>query len=547
MESDHFPLDFTPPTVSVLPSRCLPLLPCGLGTPFQESLPSYLNRLAMAHGLSVAALFSSEIVPTLEQDRRPWTIATYLHHNSACLLFGQRGALQVAAHVAHLTGVPQVSSLVHPFLASFLGGARRSAVWCPQCFAEWSRENLPLYFPLLWAFQVVRCCSRHNVVLRDACPSCCKAPPYLAESAWSGRCSGCNSSFAAAPDLPLPTQLEKDCARLVEGFFRWAVSISGPSDFLSPLLANVRLAAAVSGNLQCLSRELGSPDYAVSKWLDRRTVSFNTLLRLSILFGVPLEAWFAPMDLGCFWKPSKVPDVPWLCAPWRPITPAHIEQVLRDAIASPALVPLSPTAVARSLRIPLARLRRDFPDLIARILARHHEYRVSRGPAVRKLVADALAERTSLGLPVNPRDLLQHLGPRWPLPPRRLTNVLWELRHQAYEPTPADHVPDVLRQALSPASTPLPLAAVAQSVGIPEARLRRDYPDLAARIVARNREQRGPRLRRLVLDGIAECTHLGLPVGPKPVWAHLGPRWPRSWQTFKQIFKECQAEAEKSR
>jgi hypothetical protein len=54
-------------------------------------------------------------------------------------------------------------------------------------------------------------------------------------------------------------------------------------------------------------------------------------------------------------------------------------------------------------------------------------------------------------------------------------------------------------------------------------------------------------LRRLVLDGIAECTHLGLPVGPKPVWAHLGPRWPRSWQTFKQIFKECQAEAEKSR
>src|SRR6266516_1076989 len=55
---EHWSL--TPPVLPS-PSRLYSLEPVGIGTPYGESLTSYIARLAQAHHVSVAALFALEI------------------------------------------------------------------------------------------------------------------------------------------------------------------------------------------------------------------------------------------------------------------------------------------------------------------------------------------------------------------------------------------------------------------------------------------------------------------------------------------------------
>ena len=53
----------------VLPrSRLYGLVPCGLGTMYQESLTSYLNRLGWRHHVSPRGLVAQEVVPSLGYD-----------------------------------------------------------------------------------------------------------------------------------------------------------------------------------------------------------------------------------------------------------------------------------------------------------------------------------------------------------------------------------------------------------------------------------------------------------------------------------------------
>src|SRR5260370_28407577 len=49
-------------------SRLYALMPCGLDTMFQESLTSYLNRLAWRHRISPLHLVAQEIAPRLNQN-----------------------------------------------------------------------------------------------------------------------------------------------------------------------------------------------------------------------------------------------------------------------------------------------------------------------------------------------------------------------------------------------------------------------------------------------------------------------------------------------
>lgn len=49
---------------------------------------------------------------------------------------------------------------------------RKSAAWCPECFAEWKKKGTPLYLPLKWSLTSIYMCQKHNRQLNRQCPYC---------------------------------------------------------------------------------------------------------------------------------------------------------------------------------------------------------------------------------------------------------------------------------------------------------------------------------------------------------------------------------------
>jgi hypothetical protein len=437
MQSTPFPALAFPAQFSPVPSRLLPLQPCGLGTPFQESLPGYLNRLAYAHRLPVATFVSREIVPLVSSSADRPQVSNYLGKGSRYLLLGDGLALKVAGHLARLSMVPQVSGLVHSCLAGALRWTRdlrEYAAWCPQCLLEWKQTGTPLYFPLLWAFRGIRCCLLHNAVLRDTCPYCSHRFSYLIGRTWEGECFICRRSFLDLPPVAAPRQIEIDSTKLVHGLVTWAVGLSAPSAFLSVLLNNVTAAATAVGGAKPLSKAIGRSPTVVGFWLrHRQTPTLSSLLRLSLVFGVPLETWFST-GLGSerFQTPAALPgEAPWLSDRAAPVPATDIEAALRHAVDNPTESPPSLSAVAQSIPTSLSHLYHDFPKLASQIVARHRAFSVQRkvqyAAELAELVRGAVADSHRLRLPVTADAALANLGARWPLSRRRLRAVFLKI------------------------------------------------------------------------------------------------------------------------
>src|SRR5438874_1897693 len=108
---EPFPFLEIAPTAAITPSRLLPLSPREVGTPMQESLPSYLNRLAAAHSLPVPTFLSHEILP-VTPERGHILVSNCLRHYSRLLLVGGGLASKVADRVSDSTGLGFISALV---------------------------------------------------------------------------------------------------------------------------------------------------------------------------------------------------------------------------------------------------------------------------------------------------------------------------------------------------------------------------------------------------------------------------------------------------
>lgn len=167
-----------------------PLKPVGVGTPFVESLTSYLTRLAENHCVNVL-----DIILDVTGSERTVTnqYGKSLNRNSNL-------SELVIEQLRMKTGVVEIGRLT---LAGWdfidTGVLRYSKAWCPICFFEWGRLKQPLYEPLLWFFKIIDICVIHNVKLQDRCPHCDKAINFLYKMGRIGYCPLCSKSLAIDP------------------------------------------------------------------------------------------------------------------------------------------------------------------------------------------------------------------------------------------------------------------------------------------------------------------------------------------------------------
>lgn len=177
-----------------------PLVPLGVGTPYVESLTSYLKRLAYAHYLKVADLVTfcstqtdSHVLPsTLQKLSR---------------IDGMTDGGQIwAALLQKLTGQEEVGYLTMHYWRSLLNPyrmLRQHHAWCPQCFAEAAQQEIPLYEPLAWRLQSVETCDIHGCSLAETCPGCGRQFTTLSNRAVVGYCPKCQYWLGnSAPNKP---------------------------------------------------------------------------------------------------------------------------------------------------------------------------------------------------------------------------------------------------------------------------------------------------------------------------------------------------------
>ncbi len=175
--------------------------PLGLGTPFIESLSSFLHRTANQYAYPPSMLFSQYLLPGVRKHGH-WKCCT----SELFRLHAQ--SMNGAGHVADLAlaqarkitgkgGLGQLSCVNVRNLdvkADDLLGKRKR--WCPECWREDDRRE-GRYERKLWALSVVEVCPLHCAVLVERCRGCGQKQPVLARDVRVGTCAHCGRDLCS--------------------------------------------------------------------------------------------------------------------------------------------------------------------------------------------------------------------------------------------------------------------------------------------------------------------------------------------------------------
>ncbi len=192
-------------------SKLYGLVPCEFGTMRQESLTSYLNRLASLHHVSPLHLAAQEIFPHLTQ--------SYLRNQQSAFSWSRAMSINGNGPLARewatiLEGLTKRSDLHLLTLQWWVGDLqphkllREKPAWCPACYAEWKNQEMPIYEPLLWIFQAVTMCVKHLCELKDRCPHCERRQSFIRFQTPLDQCARCKTWFGSPAPALLPANPE---------------------------------------------------------------------------------------------------------------------------------------------------------------------------------------------------------------------------------------------------------------------------------------------------------------------------------------------------
>jgi transcriptional regulator with XRE-family HTH domain len=174
------------------------LEPIGVGTPYVESLTSFITRLSQAHSLSITTLTRQAIMPRLGKTVTQISneFPTFWERQSHWLNGTQDDPEKWTTILMQLTRREDLQGLTMLPWANVLpaeGIVRHTKAWCPCCYEQWRETASPIYVPLLWALELVEVCPEHQCFLTKECPHCNNAISLLCPMEQPGYCPHCNT------------------------------------------------------------------------------------------------------------------------------------------------------------------------------------------------------------------------------------------------------------------------------------------------------------------------------------------------------------------
>jgi len=278
-------------------SKLYGLVPCGLGTLWQESLTSYLNRLGWRHHVSPRDLVAQEFVPSLSHEYPKRQLAAFSRGPGMQINGTGETAREWANLLERLTMRSDLHLLALDFWIGDLssrGHLRKVPAWCPTCYTEWAEQALPLYQPMLWMLQVVTICPRHKRGLEDRCQHCQKTQSVIARKTHPGHCTQCSTSFDDAEPLAVDRKVihwqewvihALDELRLAAGTFSWKQFFASLEHSLKKRGTRAKLVEHTGFDREVFSFWLGR-----KRGQDSHTPSLETILEFCYACNVtPLQ------------------------------------------------------------------------------------------------------------------------------------------------------------------------------------------------------------------------------------------------------------------
>ncbi|MCM3358646.1 TniQ family protein [Psychrobacillus sp. MER TA 171] len=172
------------------------LEPEGIGTPYMESLTSYIARLAAAHSVSIAILLKKILEPELSLIHIKDDLIKGLYNSTSNYINKNNSiTLDYVNALEFLTGRNDIRNLTmlnwQGILTRKIMGDYRK--WCPACFNRMVTNSEEIYEPLIWYLDAIENCDIHEIPLKDSCNNCKKKLPFLHSRIIVGYCQYCGS------------------------------------------------------------------------------------------------------------------------------------------------------------------------------------------------------------------------------------------------------------------------------------------------------------------------------------------------------------------
>jgi transcriptional regulator with XRE-family HTH domain len=339
------------------------------------------------------------------------------HGEPAKFWVGRVGGLTGRMNLASLTFLPFENVLHDP-----LGLVGRGRRWCPLCLQEDLMNGSPIYERLIWSVRMVTWCPVHWVPLSGRCPSC----DYLHRSELcrrplSGFCAHCRQWLGLDRSSYRYTQRRADRAVVREQWIaaQFASLLDLPEAPVRAMSRDGVLAMLESGidmvgdgNARRFAEICGSSPSSLAEWRARLVFpSIQTILDLAARFRMPLTGWL--QGHVALWtsipeRREYVGNQVSTRARALPRDWAVVERKLR-VIVDRDSYQLSWEKTAKGLGVDPSALRRQFPELAARVVRKARAGRARSAAArrdartatlarhVRKTVADLIRGGRPLG------------------------------------------------------------------------------------------------------------------------------------------------------
>lgn len=371
---DHQPLPHVPPR-----SALFSLSPIGIGTPYQESLLSFLVRTSRAHAVSPRRLIS-EVFGAVDPAISKLAYAGFFSSLSGTVNgLGRYAKLFVSAteqltglqYLRHLTLLPWQDLFPH----NGQGLLARHPRWCPACLFQQRVLGQATVFPLIWNIEAYRSCKEHLCALEDRCPHCGKIQPYLPRLPDLGICDYCRHPLAGIRPQEVVPRFQSWVVEAVGGMvMRQSEPCFTPSIGRFRDFVREQVQALTAGNRAAFCRAVGFDDRGLNGWLNKGERPAATQF-LALCYGVKIMpadvfagAPSSTVDNELRLPPSKLKGRGHCPRP-SPQMRKEWEEFLHTRLNSEESPPV--TEIAADLGVGPSCLRYWFPDLCAALSKRH--------------------------------------------------------------------------------------------------------------------------------------------------------------------------------
>jgi len=403
-------------------SKLYGFVPAGLGTVWQESLTSYLNRLAWHHHVPPQHLVAQEIVPHLNHGYSRPQVPVFSRSNAMSVNGNGSLAQEWASILEDLTKRSDLRFLTFRWWVGDLLPyklLREKPAWCPACYAEWRGQARPVYEPLLWGCQPVTLCVKHHRKLESHCPRCERQQPVIRLQASLDQCARCNAwlgSEASASEKPVPEVIE---------WQRWVIQVleelhlAGISSGIPPwerFFTNLSTSGFARGEPSRLAELAGLARGQLATWLRRsHTPTLGSILEFCYVCNVtPLQVLrgdLAPLrQVIAEGKPFRPPRLRRL---YRSVDHERcLERI--QAILDGREEPLGYGSLAQQLGYSGSVLRYHFPQECALLSKQIKEYRrqraEQRGTQIQEEIRQAVLALHAQGVYPSHRKVIEQIA-----------------------------------------------------------------------------------------------------------------------------------------